>query len=146
MDSYKNKPLSIEADITSGDVLDQAGDNILIKMGDVIGPQVEMYQEKPRQLPIAMEYPHSEDRDIYFTIPSGYQIKNLNDINSNKTAADDSIGFVSSFVQTGNLLHIKIHEYYKVTDFPVSMFEEFTKVINASADFNKLVLVLAKKN
>ncbi len=146
MDSYKNKPLIIEADITSGDILDQAGDNILVKMGDVIGPQVEMYQEKPRQLPIAMEYPHSEDRDIYFTIPTGYVIKNLNDINSNKTAADDSIGFVSSFTQTGNLLHIKIHEYYKVTDFPVSMFGEFTKVINASADFNKLVLVLAKRN
>jgi len=143
-DTYKNKPLIIEADITSGDILDQAGNNILIKMGEVIGPQVEMYQEKPRQLPIAMEYPHSEDRDIYFTIPAGYQIKNLNDINSSKTAANDSIGFVSSFTQKGNILHIKIHEYYKMTDFPVIMFEEFTKVINASADFNKLVLVLAK--
>jgi len=146
MDSYKNKPLIIEADITSGDVLDVAGNNILVKMGEVIGPQVEMYQEKPRQLPIAMEYPHAEDRDIYFTIPAGYQIKNLNDINSNKTAANDSIGFVSSYTVMGNVLHIKIHEYYKVTDFPVSMFTEFTKVINASADFNKLVLVLAKKD
>lgn len=146
MDSYANKPLIIEADVTSGDILDQAGDNILIKMGDVIGPQVEMYQEKPRQLPIVMEYPHAEDRDIYFTIPIGYQIKNLDDINSNKTAANDSIGFVSSYTITGSVLHIKIHEYYKMIDFPISMFEEFTRVINASADFNKLVLVLAKTN
>jgi hypothetical protein len=146
MDTYRNKPLIIEADITSGDVLDVAGKNILIKMGEVIGPQVEMYQEKPRQLPIAMEYPHAEDRDIYCTIPAGYQIKNLSDINSNKTAANDSIGFVSSYTLTGNVLHIKIHEYYKLTDFPVTMFSEFIKVINASADFNKLVLVLIKKD
>jgi hypothetical protein len=145
-DSYKNKPLVIEADVTSGDILDQAGNNILIKMGDVIGPQVEMYQEKPRQLPIVMEYPHAEDRDIYFTIPAGYQIKNLNDINSNKTAANDSIGFVSSYTVEGNVLHIKIHEYYKTIEFPVDMFGEFTKVINQSADFNKLVLVLAKNS
>ncbi|HTB51328.1 MAG TPA: DUF3857 domain-containing protein [Ferruginibacter sp.] len=143
-DNYKNKPLIIEADITSGDILDQAGNNILVKLGEVIGPQVEMYQEKPRQLPIAMEYPHSEDRDIYFTIPAGYQIKNLSDINSNKTAASDSIGFKSSYTLSGNELHIKIHEYYKLTDLPVSMFQEFIKVINASADFNKVVLVLVK--
>lgn len=143
-DSYKNKPLTIEADVTSGEVIDQGGNNILVKIGAVIGPQVEMYQEKPRQLPIVMEYPHYEDRDIYFTIPAGYQIKNLSDINSNKTGAGGAIGFESSYTLTGNELHIKIHEYYKVTDFPVSMFQEFIKVINASADFNKVVLVLEK--
>ncbi|MEI9957560.1 MAG: hypothetical protein WDM90_14975 [Ferruginibacter sp.] len=46
------KPLTIEADITTADLLEVAGKKILVKLGEVIGPQEEMYQEKARQLPL----------------------------------------------------------------------------------------------
>lgn len=147
-DGYLKKPLIIEGDITSAELLEVAGKRILVKLGEVIGPQVQMYQEKARQLPISMEYPNFQDRDITFIIPDGYQVKNLSDLNMNitdKNAGKETMGFVSSYKLNGNELKVKVHEFYSVTDYPISMFDEFKKVINASADFNKVVLILEKK-
>ncbi len=36
-------------------------------------------------------------------------------------------------------------EEYRRVSYPLSQYEDFKKVINASADFNKVVLVLQKK-
>jgi hypothetical protein len=147
-DGFLKKPLIIEGDIASAELIEIAGKKILLKMGEVIGPQEQMYQEKARQLPVTMQYPHVLDRDITFTIPDGYQIKNINDINMNvtdKKTGKETMGFVSSYKLNGSELKILVHEFYSVTDYPVTMFDEFKKVINASADFNKVVLVLEKK-
>lgn len=147
-DGAHNKPLTIEGDISSAELLEVAGNRLLIKIGEVIGPQEQMYQEKPRQLPISMQYPHALDRDITFTIPDGYRIKNVTDLEMNvtdKKTGNETMGFISTYTINGNVLKIKVHEFYKVTDYPLSMFEEFKKVINASADFNKVVLILEKK-
>jgi hypothetical protein len=147
-DGLLKKPLIIEGDIASAELTEVAGGRILVKLGEVIGPQAEMYQEKARQLPISIQYPHVLDRDIAFTIPEGYQIKNLADIEMNvtdKNTGKETMGFVSSYKLTGNQLTVKVHEFYSVTDYPVSMFDQFKKIINASADFNKVVLVLEKK-
>jgi hypothetical protein len=149
LDGNNGSPLTIAADITSGDLVEQAGKRYLLKLGEVIGPQVEMYQEKPRQLPVIMDYPHSEDRDITFTIPDGYQIRNLKDLNFNVTDnynGEDAIGFISSYTLNGNELNIKVHEFYKIINYPISRFNQFIKVINSSADFNKVILILEKKN
>jgi hypothetical protein len=54
------------------------------------------------------------------------------------------MGFVSSYEQNGNTLKITIKENYNSIFYPVQQYEEFKKVINASADFNKVVLVLDK--
>lgn len=147
-DGFLKKPLIIEGDITSAELLEAAGKRILVKLGEVIGPQEQMYQEKTRQLPISIEYPHVLDRDITFIIPEGYQVKNLTDLNMNVTDKDsgkETMGFVSTYKVNGNELKVKVHEFYSVTDYPISMFDAFKKVINASADFNKVVLVLEKK-
>ena len=46
---------------------------------------------------------------------------------------------------TGNVLDIEVTETYHEILYPLSQFETFKKVINAAADFNKVVLVLEKK-
>ena len=147
-DYIKEKPLTIAADLKSSQLLERAGNKILVKVGEVIGPQEQMYQEKPRQLPAVLQYPHALDRNITFIIPEGYQVKNLGDLNFNVVSTPngaESMGFVSSYTVAGNEVKIKVHEYYKDLVYPVSRFEEFKKVINASADFNKVTLVLEKK-
>lgn len=147
-DCFPNKPLTIEADIESTELIEKAGNRFFIKIGEVIGPQEQMYQEKPRQLPIIIQYPHALDREISFTIPEGYEIKNLNDLNIQ--VVDDyngqqTMGFISNYKLDGKELTIKVHEFYKVTEYPITMLEQFRKVINAAADFNKVILILVKK-
>lgn len=144
-----NKPLIISADIKSTDLIERAGNKVLLKIGEIIGPQVEMYQEKPRRLPVELPYPHVLQRKISFTIPNGYSIKNLSDLNlsvEHKDGAEATMGFVSTYAQTGNIVTIDITESYKKIKYPLSQFEDFKKVINAAADFNKIVLVLEKKS
>lgn len=147
-DGLANRPLIFEGDISSADLIETAGKKILLKIGDVIGPQEQMYQEKPRQLPISMEYPHTLDRLISFEIPDGYSIKNLTDLNFKIVESNDeksTMGFVSTYTISGNKLTVKIHEYYQRPEYPIEKFSIFQKVINAAADFNKVVLVLEKK-
>lgn len=145
---FDNKPLIISAQVKSADMLERAGNKILFKVGAVIGPQEQMYQEKPRQLPAELPYPHVLNRKIVVHIPDGYTIKNADDINLSVVHKENDVitmGFVSSYTQNDNTLTITINETYREIKYPLSQFEEFKKVINASADFNKVVLLLEKK-
>ena len=132
----------------SKQVNEKAGNKILVKIGEIIGPQVEMYQEKPRQFPMEIPYPHVLERTIEFKIPEEFQIKNLDELNITHVypdATNQTMGFVSSYKLEGNLLKIHISEDYRQVYYPVAQYQEFRKIINAAADFNKIVLLLEKK-
>jgi len=142
------KPFILHAVVNSGDLLERAGNKILFKIGMAIGPQVEMYQEKARHFPITIEYPHFEERTIEFSIPDGYTIKNPEALKMEqiyKENGEQTMGFVSDYKLTGNKLLVHIMEDYRKTVYPVSQYNDFVKIINASSDFNKIVLVLEKK-
>ena len=146
-DCATNKPLVISGDIKSTDMLENAGNKILLKIGEIIGQQVEMYQEKPRQLPVELPYPHVLDRKITIQLPEGYKVKNLNELNFDVSYKENDVvtlGFVSKYTQDGNTINLTINETYRNVEYPLSQFGVFAKVINASADFNKVVLVLEK--
>ncbi len=143
-----NKPLVIAADIKTADLVEKAGNRLLVKIGEVIGEQTEMYQDKPRQLPVELAYPHALSRQITFHIPDGYTVQNAADLNLNiveKEGDTVTLGFTSSYTQNGNDLVIRVEETYHNIRYPLEAFEKFRQVINASADFNKIVLVLLKK-
>jgi hypothetical protein len=147
-DGNTRKPFILNIKVKSGDLLEKAGNKILLKIGLVIGPQNEMYQEKERQLPMTMDYPHIEYRKIELTIPDGYQIKNPDDLRLKQVHEEDgtqTMGFVSDYTLKGNLLTIDIMEDYRKSSYPISQYEEFRKIINTSSDFNKIVLILEKK-
>jgi len=147
-DSWDNKPLVISGTIHTAELLEKAGNKLLLKFGELIGPQEQMYQEKPRQLPAELQYPHILYRKLKFQVPDGYTIKNLKDLNMDFQVKRDNIvtmGFTSNYTMTGNELVVEVMETYHEIKYPLSEFESFKKVINASADFNKVVLVLEKK-
>ncbi len=148
LDNSTKVPLYMIAKATNSEILENAGKKLLLKIGTLIGPQEQMYQEKKRQLPIVISYPHTLDRVVKFTVPDGYQIKNLSEINTDvqlKRNGKSELGFIVTHTLNGNLLEIKIHEYYETVSLPLTLIDDYVKVINASADFNKLVLVLEKK-
>jgi hypothetical protein len=148
-ESYSdNKPFAVHAVVKANELLEKAGSKLLVKIGDLIGPQAEMYQEKPRQFPIEVGYPHTLERTIEFTIPDGYSVKNPDDLNIHEVYQEDgktTIGFASSYVVEKNVVKVHVMEEYRRIFYPLSEYEHFKKVINASADFNKIVLVLEKK-
>ena len=55
------------------------------------------------------------------------------------------MGFTSDYKVEGNTIKVHIMEQYRRIFLPVADYDNFRKVINSSADFNKVVLVLEKK-
>lgn len=142
------KPYIINASYTDADFLESAGSKLLFRIGDLIGPQAEMYQEEERKLPVENDYNRQYIRTIHFTIPEGYSCDNLDALNINKTLThegNESCGFVSTYKLDGNSLTVDIREYYNDLLLPKSSYEKYREVINAAADFNKVVLVLKKR-
>ncbi len=146
---YDNIPLNVIASVESPQLMEKAGPKYLFKLGDVIGRQVEMYQEKARKLPIDMSFPHSLHRTITMTIPDGYKISNPEAIKMmvehKNTSGEQTMAFISDYKIEGKKLHVTVKEFYSIVNYPVSDIEIFKKVINAAADFNKVVLVLEKE-
>ncbi|MDX5319672.1 MAG: hypothetical protein LPK45_01290, partial [Bacteroidota bacterium] len=139
----------IEAHLKTSYYVENAGDKVLIKVGELIGAQSEMYSEEPRQQPINLAYTHQYVREISIEIPEGYQAKGLEKLDINlqyKNAAGEySMGFTSSYKVEGNVIKISCVEYYSDLNYPILQYEEFAKVINAAADFNKISILIEKK-
>jgi hypothetical protein len=55
------------------------------------------------------------------------------------------MGFFSSYKITDAEVSVLVEEYYKEINLPVQEYEPFKAVINASADFNKIVLLFEPK-
>jgi len=143
-----DEPLTLHVKTATDGLIEQAGNKLLVKIGMAIGPLEQMYQEKPRQDPISIDFGHYEERTVNFTIPDGYTITNPNDLKIDQTYSENgelSMGFVSDYEIKGNILKVHIMEQYRKTYYPISVFPDFRRVIDASSDFNKVVLVLEKK-
>lgn len=141
------KPLTWDLDLQSKSLIQVAGNDLLIKIGETIGRQSELYQETQRVFPIQIGILHDYYRLITVTIPEGYKVDNLQDLNMHvEMKTDNKTGciFTSEASLVNNTLTIKSKEYYLESNYPATRYEEFRKVINASADFNKKILLLRK--
>lgn len=137
----------IDVDFQSAHFLEKAGPRVLFKLGQLIGPQVEMYREDDRVTDIENEFNRGYDRAIRIQLPNGYTIKNPEDLRFDVTYRDKEetpYVFQSEYTLKEGLLTVTIKEYYKQLYAPLARYEDYRKVINAAADFNKITLVLEK--
>lgn len=141
------KPIVTKGEVIGSSLLEKTGKDIIFKLGDILGPQSEMYQEKERKNPIDIFFPHDLNRVIKLQIPAGYKLSGQEaikmDVHFNYGGKNAS-GFVSDYTLSDNVLTVTIKEYYYEVQLPKTEFENFRKVINASADFNKVNIVLEK--
>jgi hypothetical protein len=141
------KPISWDVDCSATALVENAGDDVIIKIGETIGTQSELYQSTTRKLPIKIDVLRNYYRKIVFNIPEGYTVTNPADLNMHVEMLNKgktSCIFTSEAKIIGNQLIILSMEYYSEPDYPVSRYDEFRNVINASADYNKKTLVLKK--
>lgn len=137
----------IDVDFESAHFLEKAGPRILFKVGQLIGPQVEMYREDDRMTEIENDFNRGYEREIRIRLPKGYMVKNLQDLKFDVTYKEkDEVPFLfqSDYAMKDDLLTVTINEYYKQLYAPMTRYEDYRKVINAAADFNKITLVLEK--
>jgi len=134
----------VSADLSLKSTLERVNNRVLVKVGELIGPQTEMYNERPRRHPIDIGNVHSYSRVIKLQVPDGYRLAGQETLKRNITFANGDMGFVSGYKLEGKVLTITVEEYYKKVQLPLSAYADFQKVINAAADFNKVTLILEK--
>ena len=108
---------------------------------------MELYQENKRMMPVEIDYPHSYERKITILLPKGVTVKNLEKFNMNfKTDINNKTeaAFISNYKTQAEEIIIENTEYYNIINYPLEHFDSYKAVINAAADFNKIVLVLNK--
>jgi hypothetical protein len=146
-DFIGKKPFVMNVSYEGKDLTKKAGDNYLFSVGETIGRQMEFYQENKRTLPVEIDYPHFYTRKIKIILPKGATIKNLDkfkmdfktQINGKTEAA-----FISNYKKEGNTVQVENEEYYNIINYPLDKFDEYKAVINAAADFNKIVIIVTK--
>lgn len=145
---FGKNPLIVNAKISSTSYMERAGKKYIFKIGELIGPQAEMYQENERKFDVENDFNRKYVRNLTFHIPNNYYVKNLDDLNLDvfqEKNGERTMSFKSSYTKTGNTVKVEVIEYYENIVYDLKEFEEFRKVINAAADFNKIVLFLEKK-
>jgi hypothetical protein len=135
----------VYSDYKSLSLVETAGNRLLVKIGETIGPQVELYFDDERTIGGTSDFNRWYYRRIILDIPEGYRVVNPQASHFDVTVDKDQetvFAFVSTHSFENNQLIIDIDEYYKIIDVEPEHFEGFRKVVNAAADFNKVVLVL----
>ena len=148
MENVGKKNVKANIKYYSGDWIQNAGDKILYKVGNLIGKQDEIYTDQQRTLPIELQYKRYYTRYITLMIPDGYTVSNPEILNLDHRLEENGETvalFSSNYKMEGNKLTIENNEHYSKVDYSLKEFEDFRNVYNAAADFNKLTLVLEKK-
>lgn len=154
--NFKAEPLKkglfdtflFDVTFSSNHFLEKAGPRLLFKVGELIGQQTEMYRDDKRLLEVENDFNRLYDRKIVIQIPAGYSLKNPEVLKFDVVYKDGErtpFIFKSSYSVQGQALEILINEYYQDIKVPLARYEDFRKVVNAAADFNKVTLVLEKK-
>jgi hypothetical protein len=145
--TMEDKPLKISATIYATNQIEKAGNKYLFKIGELIGRQAEMYQENERQFDIEIPNPHQYTRNIEIDIPAGYKVNNLDKLNMNVVAnyqGKETCKFVSKYTLKDSKLAVNVFETYNDSYVSKIVYEDYKKVINAAADFNKIIIILEK--
>jgi hypothetical protein len=140
------KPFVFEAEAHT-DALNMANDKYIVNIGELIGEQSELYNEKERQQPIDATTLHGYYRLIEFAIPEGYRCEDISSLNMDVILEDEtgiSARFTSKAEIVNNVIRVDVVEFYDRIEYPVELYDAFKAVINAAADFNKVSVVLTK--
>lgn len=143
-----SKPFVYRFETKEHSFVEKAGNDYLFKLGLLIGPQMEMYQEDDREYDVESRNSRYYGRVITFNIPEGYEIKNLDDLKMDLRFGEEgneNLYFTSEYKIEGSKVTVTNKEYYTQIIYPKADFKDYQKIINAAADFNKIVLVIQKK-
>ncbi len=142
-----DKPeLIVKLDGSVSDIVSQAGNNLMIKVGSLIGKQDEVTGDsRKRDVSVLMHAPHRVDQTIIFEIPDGYELveESLNDLNTSVNTVVGAFNTGAS-VDDGKV-KIRMTERYTRSIYPESAWPEVLKIMDASAAFNNASILLRPK-
>ena len=134
--------------ITTDKFIENAGEKRLFNVGQLIGEQMELYKEKERNYDMEFQFAHGYLRTITITYPENYEPSNLDQLNYSEIYTEKSdtlFAFISTYKTDGNKITVSIREWYQGVSYPKSVWEDYRRVVNAAANFNKFNIFFTGK-
>ncbi len=133
-----------EDEFTLESMTKKAGPNIILELGRFIGGQTDVKEKQlTRTRDIYMDYARSFAWDFIITIPDGFDVEGLENLNRN--VETEAGGFVTSAVVTGNILKVSTKKYYNKNLYPSADWSKITGFLAAAVDFHSAKILLKKK-
>ena len=146
--NYKT-PFIVNSKISTESLTTKIENEYVVKIGNVIGMQSQLYEEIDRFHPIEITYPNQYDYRIVVKIPKGYIIEGLEGLIFNKNyislMGNKICKFESNYEINENELVISIQEFYKNLRYQKNRYNEFRDVINSASDFHNTSIKFIKK-
>lgn len=141
--TFNKQELKYTETFVLGDLTRKAGKNFLVSVPGLMGGQVQVKPEdRIRKYDIDVRYPRTLTWDISFTIPAGYTLKGLADLNQN---IDNEIGsFITKAVVEGSVLKLSITKVYKQAMISKDNFNKMLEFIDAAYNFSQRKILLKK--
>ena len=144
-----NTPFIVNSKISTESLTTKIENEYVVKIGNVIGMQSQLYEEIDRFHPIEITYPNQYDYRIVVKIPKGYIIEGLEGLIFNKNyislMGNKICKFESNYEINDNELVISIQEFYKNLRYQKNRYNEFRDVINSASDFHNTSIKFIKK-
>ena len=126
-------------------LISKAGRNYTLEIGKIMSKQPKLDEDnlKPRQTEIQVNYPKTIVYELEMTLPTGYSIEDLKDLNTNLD--NEMMSFKVEAQLVGDKLTVKTTKLYKKIVAPKTEWQKMVDVFTTAYDFSQKKIVLKKK-
>lgn len=141
--TWRKQELNFTNKYELGDMVKIAGNNLLVAVPGLIGDQLFVTQDqRKREVDAWMGFPRSLRNVINFTIPAGYKIVGVQNLNMN---IDNAVGtFAVQALVEGNTLNILVKKIYKQTTIKKEDWDKLLQMLDAAFNFSQKKVLLKK--
>lgn len=141
--TWRKQELNYSNKFELGDMVKVAGDNLLVSVPGLIGDQLWVSQdERKREMDAFMGYPRSLRNIINFSIPAGYKVVGVQNLNMN---LDNEVGtFAVQASVEGNTLNILVKKLYKQAIVKKESWSKLLEMLDAAFNFSQKKILLKK--
>ncbi|MBX9782209.1 MAG: DUF3857 domain-containing protein [Chitinophagaceae bacterium] len=142
--SLKKKNLQIIEDFELGNMTKHAGKKLLLNLTGLMGDQLHITgEERTRTKDIYMGYPRKFTWNIHLTVPAGYAVKGLKELNKN--IENETGKFSCEAKEENGVVHITVIKQYNQRNMPKEKWNELLAFVDAAHDqIFKYVLLMPK--
>ena len=141
--TWRKQELNYTNKFELADMVKVAGDNLLVSVPGLIGDQLFVSQDqRKREADAYMSFPRSLRNVINFTIPTGYKVVGINNLNIN---IDNEVGTFAVLASVdGNKLNLLVKKIYKQTTIKKENWPKMLEMLDAAFNFSQKKILLKK--
>lgn len=141
--TWRKQELNYTNKFILSDMVKIAGDNLLVSVPGLIGEQLFVSQdERKREVDAYMGFPRSLRTIINFTIPAGYKVVGVHNLNMN--IENETGNFAVQANVEGTVLNILVRKVYKQGSVKKENWPQFLEMLDAAFNFSQKKILLKR--